>query len=200
MLILTPGPANGRACDEQTESGDDATTERETEVHTARGGWRLERRPGKGPHTLKAGTWHPTPPRSQLNPPEGRNGGRTHATLSSPRGTKAWDLRKPQATVEPNKDARHEVHRLHHRHCWGSPNTPVCPRTAAVSVQPWDRRPREGSGAPLSPSHVQRRLGHLLKVHRLLTSQALLDPARTRPSGRAEQKGGASPQSSSCPV
>ena len=41
MLILTPGPANGRACDEQTESGDDATTERETEVHTARGGWRL---------------------------------------------------------------------------------------------------------------------------------------------------------------
>ena len=117
-------PCNGRTCDVQTESGDDATRERETEAHKAWGGWRLERNPGKGPHALKADARHPTPPRSQLNPPEGRARGRTLATLSSPRDTKIWDLCKPQAAVEPAKDARHEVDRRQRLLRWGSP-TPV---------------------------------------------------------------------------
>ena len=102
MLTPTPGTTYTRrytwttcAHSKQTESGDDATTERETEAHTVQGGWRLEHHPGKGDDVLKADTAHPTPPHSQLNPPAGGNGGRTHATLSSPRGTKAWDLRKP---------------------------------------------------------------------------------------------------------
>ena len=50
--------------------------------------------PWKGLSILKADAKHPTPQHSQLNPPAGGNGGRAHATLSSPRGTKAWDLRK----------------------------------------------------------------------------------------------------------
>ena len=101
--------------DKQTESGDDATSERETEAHRVRGGWRLEHHPGKGLDILKADTEHPTPPHSQLNPPAGGNGGRTHATLSSPRGTKAWDLCKPRATG-PTAAQRTHTHTHTHMH------------------------------------------------------------------------------------
>ena len=48
----------------QTESGDDATRERETEAHKAWGGWRLERNPGKGPHALNGRTRGTQPPRA----------------------------------------------------------------------------------------------------------------------------------------
>jgi hypothetical protein len=129
-------PCNGRTCDVQTESGDDATRERETEAHKAWGGWRLERNPGKGPHALKADARHPTPPRSQLNPPEGRARGRTLATLSSPRDTKIWDLCKPQAAVEPAKDARHEVDRRQRLLRWGSPTTSVRPQRGDPLCRP----------------------------------------------------------------
>ena len=117
MLIPTPGRCAGahshrtrthRTCDKRTESGDDATTKDETEAHRAWGERRVERHPGKDP-APKADAGAPTPPHSQLSPPEGRTRGKTHATLSSPRGTKAWDHRQPQV-IGPTT-ARHTAPR-----------------------------------------------------------------------------------------
>ena len=115
MLIPTPGRCahshrtrTHRTCDKRTESGDDATTKDETEAHRAWGERRVERHPGKDP-APKADAGAPTPPHSQLSPPEGRTQGKTHATLSSPRGTKAWDHRQPQA-IGPTT-ARHTAPR-----------------------------------------------------------------------------------------
>ena len=107
--------------DKQTESGDDATSERETEAHRVRGGWRLEHHPGKGLDILKADTEHPTtqPPHTanSIPPQAGMEAGLTQRSPHP--GAQRHGIsasREPPARQQPNAHTHTHTHTYTHTH------------------------------------------------------------------------------------